>query len=59
MRHSTLFSTSIIETITTANIVVVMIASRANWASMANYVEQIVRLKKRDLEAAEHVGGRA
>ena len=24
-------------------------------ASVANYVEQILRLKKRDLEAAEHV----
>ena len=33
-----------------------MIASRENWASVANYVERILRLKERNLEAAEHVG---
>ena len=33
-----------------------MIASWENWASVANYVERILRLKKRDLEAMEHVG---
>ena len=48
--------TSIIGTITAANIVEIMIASRENWASVANYVEHILRLKKRDLEAAEHAG---
>ena len=37
------------------NIIGVMIASRENWASVANYVERILRLKKRDLEAAEYV----
>ena len=36
-----------------------MIASRENWTSVANYVERILRLKKRDLEAAEHVGAPA
>ena len=44
------------ETIVAANIVGVMIASRGNRASVANYMERIVRLKKRDLEAAKHVG---
>ena len=47
---------SIIGTITAGNIVGVMIASRENWASLANYVERILGLKKRDLEAAEYVG---
>ena len=48
--------TSTTGTITTANIVGVMIASRDNWASVANYVERILRLKNRDLEAVELVG---
>ena len=43
--------TSIIGTITVANIVGVTIAIRENWASVVNYVERILRLKKRDLEA--------
>ena len=47
---------SIIGMITATNIVGVVIARRGNWASVANYVERILRLKKRDLEAAEHVG---
>ena len=47
--------TSTIGTITAANIVGVMIASRENFASVANYVDGIVRLKKKDLEAAEQV----
>ena len=53
--------TSIIGTIMAANIVGVMIASRYNWASMPNYVERILRLKKRDLEAAglDDTGSRA
>ena len=34
---------------------VVMVARRKNWASVANYVKRILRLKKRDLEVAEHV----
>ena len=51
--HSVL--TSVTETITAANIVEFMTASRNNWASVAYYVEQILRLKKRDLETAEHV----
>ena len=38
------------------HIVGVMIASRKNWPSVANYVERILRLKKRDLEAVKHVG---
>ena len=46
--------TSKIGTITIANIAGVMFTSRENWASLANYVEGILRLK-RDLEAAEHV----
>ena len=33
----------------------VMIASRENRDSVANYVKWIQRLKKRDLEAAEQV----
>ena len=45
--------TSIIVTITTANIVR---TSRENWAPVVNNVERILRLKKRDLEAEEHVG---
>ena len=40
--------TSIIGTITAANIVGIMIASNENWASVANYVECILRQKKRD-----------
>ena len=48
--------TSTIGTITAANIVGVMIVSRENWASVAIYVERILRLKKRDFEAAKHVG---
>ena len=40
----------------TSTIVGIMIASRENWASVANYVERILILKKRDLEAAKHVG---
>ena len=47
--------TSTIGTITAANIVDIMIASRENWASVANYVKRIPRLKKTDLEAAEQV----
>ena len=47
--------TTSIGTITAANIVDVMIASRENWSSVANYVERILRLKKKDLEAAEQV----
>ena len=46
---------STIGTTTAVNIVGVMIAIRENWASEANYVERILRLKKRDLEAAERV----
>ena len=38
-----------------ANIVGVMITSRENWASV-NYAEQILNLKKRDVEDAEYVG---
>ena len=47
--------TSTIGTITAAKIVGLLIASRENWVSVANYVEQILRLQKRDHEAAEHV----
>ena len=50
--------TSTIGTITAANIVGVMIPSRENLASMVNYVERILLLKKGDLEATEHVSGR-
>ena len=50
---------SIIGTITDANIVGVMIANRKNRASVANYMERILKLKKRDHEAAEHVGAPA
>ena len=46
---------SIIGTITAADIVGIMIARRKYWVSGANYVDSILRLKKRDLEAAEHV----
>ena len=46
---------SIIGTLTAANIVGVLIPSRENSASVANYVESILKLKKRDLEAAEHM----
>ena len=45
--------TSIIRTNTAANIVAFMIVSRKNWASVANYLERILRLKKRDPEASE------
>ena len=48
--------TSTIGMITAANIVGLMIASREKWASMTNYVERNLRLKKRDPAAAEHVG---
>ena len=41
---------------TAANIGGVTIANRENWASVANYVERFLRLKKRDLEAGQHVG---
>ena len=47
---------SIIGTIKATNIVGVIIASKENWASVAKCVERILKLKKRDLEAAEHVG---
>ena len=47
--------TSIIGTITAANIVWIMIASMENWASVANYLERILKLNKSGLEAAEHV----
>ena len=30
--------------------------SMENWTSVANYVERILRLKKRGLKAGEHVG---
>ena len=46
---------SIIATITAANIVRVIIARRENLASVANFVERILRLKKRDFKAAVHV----
>ena len=45
-----------IETIKAINIVGVMITGRENSASVANYVERVLRLKKRDLETEEHVG---
>ena len=47
--------TATIWTIKAANIVGIMITSRENWASVANYVERILRLKKREIEAVEHV----
>ena len=47
---------SIFEAMTAANIVGVISTSMENWDSVANYVERILRLKKRDLEAAEHAG---
>ena len=52
--------TSIIGTITVANIVGVMMASRENWGSVANYLERILRLKKRELRCAslENTGTR-
>ena len=50
---------SIIGTITAASIVRVMIAIREHWASLANYVEYILRLKKTDFKAAEYVGAPA
>ena len=62
MMQSTLFSsyrsvlTSIIRTIMAPDIVGIMIASRENWASGANYMEHILTLKKRNIEAAEHIG---
>ena len=55
--RSVLMST--IGTITAANIVSVMIASREKWASVANYVEHILKLQKSDLKAAEHMGAQA
>ena len=33
----------------------ITITSRENWALVSNYKERILRLKKRELEAAEHV----
>ena len=39
-----------------ANIVDVTIASRENWASVAHYVEWILRLKKKDLGVVKHAG---
>ena len=48
--------TTAIGMITAANIIGVMIASRENWASVPNYMERILRLKKRDLKAAAHEG---
>ena len=45
--------TATIGTMTATNIVGVMIASSA---SVENYVERILKLKKSDLEAVEHVG---
>ena len=48
--------TSTIGMITAANNIGVMIASRKKWASVANYLERILRLKKRDFEAAKQVG---
>ena len=48
--------TSIIGTFTATNIVGVIIASRENQASMENYVAGILRLNKRDLDAAQYVG---
>ena len=47
--------TSTIRQITATNIVGIIIASRENWFSVANYVERILRLKRRDLEAEEQV----
>ena len=38
------------------NIGGVMIARRENCTSGANYLERILRLKERNIEAAEHVG---
>ena len=46
---------STIGKITAANIVEVMIASRENWALVANYEDGFLRLKRIDLEAAVHV----
>ena len=59
--RNTLFSSvaagrTIAGTITAANIVGAMIASREIWASVANCVERILWLKKKYLEAAKHVG---
>ena len=48
--------TSIMGTITVANIIRVMIASWENWELVANYMERILRLKKRDLKAVVQVG---
>ena len=47
---------SIIATITATNIVCAIIACRENWESVANYMERMLYLEKRDLEVAEHVG---
>ena len=51
--------TPVIGTITVANMVEVMIASKGNWISGANYMKLILRLKKRDIEAAEYEGAPA
>ena len=48
--------TSIVGTIMAANIIRLMIASNENWASVTSYGNRILRLKKWDLEATEHVG---
>ena len=47
---------AVMGSITAANIVGLVIASRSNWASVTNYVERILRLKERDLGAAGRVG---
>ena len=44
--------TSIIGIITASKIVGVMIPSMKNWVLVAKYVKRILRLKKRNLEAA-------
>ena len=41
--------TSIIGTITSANIIGIMTANRENLASVANYVDGVLRLEKRDI----------
>ena len=48
--------TSVIEPIMAANIVGVMIAGWEIWASVSKYMERILRLRKRDIEATAHVG---
>ena len=49
--------TSIIGTISATNVVRVIMANRENWISVAKYVEHILGLKKRNLEAAEQGTG--